>query len=115
MSVLGFNAALAKQPSEQMTIRANFATVGNALAVSGYALNSCELKVFDLTGADTGNNMMEGNATIDGNNSWVLATFKAGNDGQNYYARFKTTWTKGGQPNQILERDLMIEVKQQGF
>jgi hypothetical protein len=115
MSVLGFNASLKKQPSEQLTIMANFYDVSQGLPVSGYALNDAEIKVFDSTGADTGSNIISGSPTLDGNNYAIFPTFKAGNDGQNYYARFKTTWTKDGQPDQVIERDLLIEVKQVGF
>lgn len=115
MSILGFNAALQKQPSEVLTIKANFFDVSQGLPVSGYALNAAEIKVFDSTGADTGNNMIQGTPTLDGNNYAIFPTFKAGNDGQNYYARFKTTWSKDGQPDQVIERDLLIEVKQIGF
>ena len=37
MNILGFNAALQKQPSEQLTIKANFLDVSQGLPVSGYA------------------------------------------------------------------------------
>lgn len=115
MSALGFNAALEKQPSEQLTIRANFYAVAGNLAISGYGLNACELLVYDESGGNATGNMVLGSLTIDANNYCVLATLKAGNDGQNYFARYRTTWTKTAQPDQIIEKDLKIEVKQKGF
>jgi len=115
MSVLGFNAALEKQPSEQITIKTNFTDVASNLTVSGYALNSCDVAVFDQTGANESGNMIQGSPTVDANNSDVFTCFKAGVDGKNYYARFKATWTKSLQPDQIIERDLQIEVRQKGF
>jgi hypothetical protein len=114
MSVLGFNAAFEKQPSEQLTIRANFTDVAASLAVTGYGLNAVELKIFDEVGTDQSNNMVQGSPTVDGNNYAILATFKAGADGNNYFARFKTTWTKSAQPDQTLERDLLIQVREKG-
>ncbi len=114
MSVLGFNAAFEKQPSEQITVKANFADVASSLVVSGYSMNNCELKIFDSAGTDSSNNMIQGNATVDANNSWVFACIKAGNDGQNYYARYKTGWTKASEPDQLIERDLLIEVREKG-
>ena len=115
MGVLGFNAAFEKQPAEQLTVRSNFYAVAGNLAIAGYALNACDLVVFDESGGNATGNMVQGSLTIDANNYCVLATFKAGNDGQNYFARYRTTWTKTAQPDQIIERDLRIEVKQKGF
>lgn len=115
MSVLGFNAALEKQPSEQITVKGNFADVAGNLASSGYAMNACEVAVFDHVGANESNNMISGNATLDANNSLVFVCFKGGTDGKNYYARFKATWSKNSQPDQVIERDLLIQVKQKGF
>jgi hypothetical protein len=115
MSVLGFNAALEKQPSEQITVRANFTDVAGNLAESGYGLNQCDITIWDNAGANQTGNMIQGTPTIDSNNFWVYACIKGGSDGKNYYARFKTTWTKSLQPNQVIERDLLIEVKEQGF
>lgn len=115
MSVLGFNSALEKQPSEQVTVKANFTDISTNLVVSGYNMNNCEVSVFDHTGANQSNNMVQGTPTLDANNYAVFACFKGGSDGQNYYARFNTTWVKGGQPDQKIERDLLIEVKEKGF
>lgn len=114
-AALGFNAAFAKQPSEQITIKANFNDVAQSLVVNGYGLNKVELKIFDSAGADTGNNMILGNPRLDGNNHSVFTVIKAGSDGQNYYARFKTTWTNEGQPDQIIERDLLIRIREKGY
>jgi hypothetical protein len=115
MSILGFNAAFEKQPSEQLTIRANFTDLAASLAVTGYSLNAVELKIFDESGADQSNNMVQGSPTVDGNNYAILATVKAGIDGNNYFARFMTTWIKSTQPDQTLERDLLIQIRQKGF
>lgn len=115
MSILGFNAALEKQPSEQITTKANFTEVATGLVVSGYALNTCDLVVFDQAGGNQTGNMVEGSATVDANNYCVFVCFKAGNDGQNYYARYKTTWSKNTQPDQKIERDLLITVREKGF
>jgi hypothetical protein len=115
MSVLGFNAALEKQPSEQLTVKANFSDVATGLVVSGYALNECNVTVFDQSGANQNNNMIQGSPTLDGNNNCVFVCFKAGNDGENYFAQFKLTWTKSTQPDQKIERDLLIQVRQKGF
>ncbi len=115
MSVLGFNAAMEKQPSEQLTVKANFADVAANLAEGGYSLASCNVAVFDNTGADESNNMIEGTPTVNSNNSWVFACFKGGSDGKNYVARFRTVFSKNGQPNQTPERDLLIKVREEGF
>lgn len=115
MSVLGFNAALEKQPSEQITVKGNFADVASNLAVSGYSMNGCDVTVYDQVGANQNNNMVQGTPTVDGNNNLVFACFKGGTDGKNYYARFKATWSKNQQPDQIIERDLEIRVRQKGF
>lgn len=114
MSVLGFNAALEKQPSEQITVKASFNNVAAGLAVSGYALNNCEVVAFDHTGNNETATLINGSPTVDSNNNCVFVCFKAGNDGQDYFARFKATWTKTLQPDQIIERDLKIEVRQKG-
>lgn len=115
MSVLGFNAALEKQPSEQLTVKANFTDVASGLVVSGYALNACNVAVYDQAGANQTGNMLQGSPTLDANNYCVFACFKAGNDGENYYAQFKTTWIKTAQPDQKIERDLSIQVREKGF
>ena len=115
MSVLGFNSALEKQPSEVLTIKAGFSDVVENLAQSGYSMNAVELVVFDGVGSNASNNMVSGTPTVDANNHCVFATIINGNDGQDYYARFKTTWIKASQPNQVIERDLKIEVRQKGF
>ena len=115
MSVLGFNAAFTKQPSEQITIRANFTDVASTLVITGYSLNNCEVKIYDNTGGDTGNNMIQGSPTVDSNNSAVLVCIKAGNDGANYYGRFRTTWSANNEINQTIERDLLIKIRSQGY
>lgn len=115
MTVLGFNAAFEKQPAEILSGRMDFSDVAENLAQDGYALNACDLVVYDNSGNNTGNNMISAGPTLDANNSYVYVTFKAGNDGNDYYARFRTTWAKNGQPDQLIERDLKIEVRQKGF
>ena len=114
MSVLGFNTAFEKQPSEQITVKASFNDVADSLVVAGYGLNNCTVTVYDFAGADKSNNMISGNATVDSNNSAVLVTIKAGSDGQNYYAKFLSTWSMNGEPEQIIERDLQIQVREKG-
>jgi hypothetical protein len=115
MSVLGFNAALTKQPGEQVTIKADFNNVAASLVVSGYALNNAAVTIYDSTGVSTGNNMIQGTITADANNKAVLLTIKSGSDGKDYYGKFATTWTKNAEPDQIIERDLLIKVRQEGF
>jgi hypothetical protein len=115
MNVLGFNAALEKQPDEQLTIKANFVDVSQGLVISGYVFNACDVIVFDQSGTNQTGNMVQGSPTLDGNNYWVFPCFKGGNDGENYYARFRTTWIKAGQPDQKIERDLLIKVRQKGW
>jgi hypothetical protein len=115
MSVLGFNAALEKQPWEQITVKANFNDVASSLVVSGYALNNCTVAVKDRAGANQDNNMIEGSPTLDANNQCIFVCFKGGNDGQNYYAQFQTYWAKNSQPDQKIERDLLIQVQEKGF
>lgn len=115
MAVLGFNAAFTKQPNEQITLKANFADVASSLVVSGYALNACNFAIFDNTGADTGNNMIAGGPTVDSNNSAVLVSIKSGNDGKDYYARFRTTWSKNNDTDNIIERDALIQIRQRGY
>jgi len=115
MSVLGFNAAFAKQPGEQITIKASFNEVASSLVVAGYSLNNCDLTIYDSAGASVNNNMISGNATVDGNNSDIFVKIVAGSDGQNYYAKFKTGWTCNAEPDQIIERDLLIQVREKGY
>jgi len=115
MAIASFDRAFEKQPSEQLTIRAEFATILSNLVISGYVLSAVEVKVFDTTGTDVTTSMVEGTPTIDAVNNYVFVTLKNGTDGKDYFARFKTTWTKGGQPDQIDEKDLLIQVKQMGF
>ncbi len=115
MSVLGFNAALDKQPNEQMTVKANFAAVASGLAQSGYALNAADVTVYDGAGANCNNDMVQGSPSVDGNNYCVFACIKGGTDGKKYYAKIKTTWTKTLQPDQVIERDLLIRVNESGF
>ena len=115
MSVLNFDRAFEKQSSEQKTIRAEFADVASKLVVSGYALNAAEVKAFDSSAAEVTATLVEGTPTVDGANKYVFVTIKNGTDGKDYTLRFKTTWTKADQPNQTLEHDLLIQVRQRGF
>jgi len=115
MTIAGFDKSFEKQPSEQLTIRAEFADVASKLIVSGYAFSAAEVKVFDSTGTDVTTSMVEGTPSLDAVNYYVFVTIKNGTNGTDYYARFKTTWTKGGQPDQIIEKDLLIQVRQMGF
>jgi hypothetical protein len=112
--ILGFDRAFEKQPSEQKTIRAEFADVASNLVVSGYAMSAAEVKLFDDVGTEVTLTMVEGAHSIDAVNHYVYVTIKAGTHGKNYIARFKTTWTKADQPNQVDEKDLLIQVKQKG-
>jgi hypothetical protein len=114
MSVAGFDRSFGKQPSEQLTIRAEFADVYANLVVSGYTFSAVEVKVFDTIGTDVTTSMVEGTPTIDAVNYYVFVTFKAGENGKDYYARFKTTWTKATQPDQKPEKDLLVHVRQVG-
>ncbi len=115
MGVLGFNNYFEKQPSEIVSIRAEFADLASALAQNGYNMSNCDLAIFDAVGNNTGNTLISAGPTVDANNSYVYATIRAGTDGNDYYARFKTTWSKSGQPDQLIERDLKISVRQKGF
>jgi hypothetical protein len=115
MTILGFNNALRKQPSEILSIRTEWADVAASLILSGYVINAVDLTVLDGAGNNSTSAMVSGSATIDANNHYVSATIKNGSDGKDYFARFKTTWTKSTQPDQIVERDLMIEVREKGF
>lgn len=115
MPVASFNKSFEKQPSEQLTIRAEFADIYANLVVSGYTFSAVDIKVYDTAGTDVTTSMVEGTPSIDAVNYYIFVTFKAGEDGKNYYARFKTTWTKGGQPDQTDEKDLLIQVRQMGF
>jgi len=115
MTILGFNNALEKQPSEILSIRTEFANVASSLVQSGYSMNSVDLVVFDPAGNNATSAMVSGSPSIDANNYYVFVTIKNGDDGKDYFARFKTTWIKTSQPDQIIERDLKIEVRQKGF
>jgi len=115
MPVASFDKDFEKQPSEQKTIRAEFSDVAEKLIISGYELNAVEVKVYDSTGTDVTVSMVEGAPSIDAVNYYVFVTIKNGTNGTNYYARFKTTWIKAGQPNQTDEKDLLIQVRQMGF
>jgi hypothetical protein len=115
LAILDFDGSYEKQPSEQKTIRADFSQVCSALVVAGYTLSSAEVKVFDVTGTDVTATMIQGVPTVDAVNNWVFVTLKNGTDATNYTARFKTTWTKAGQPDQVDEKDLLIQVRQRGF
>jgi hypothetical protein len=115
MAIASFDKVFEKQPSEQKTIRAELADVAEKLIVSGYALNAVEVKVYDSTGTDVTTSMVEGTPSLDAVNYYVFVTIKNGTNSTDYYARFKTTWTKGGQPDQTDEKDLLIQVRQMGF
>ena len=115
MPIASFDKAFEKQPSEQLTIRAEFADIYANLVVNGYTLSAVEVKVFDTTGTDVSSSMVQGTPSIDAVNYYVFVIFKAGEDGKDYYARFRTTWTKAGQPDQIIEDDLLIQVRQVGY
>jgi hypothetical protein len=115
MSVLGFNSALEKQPSEVLSIRTEWADVADSLIQSGYTIDSVELSVFDISGSNKTSDMLSGSPTIDSNNHYIFPTFKNGTDGNDYFGRFKPTWKKTGQPDQVIERDLLIIVRQKGF
>jgi hypothetical protein len=115
LAILDFDGSYEKQPSEQKTIRADFSQVCSNLVVSGYVLTTAEVKVFDSTGTDLSATMIQGAPTVDAVNNWVFVTLKNGADLTNYTARFKTTWTKAGQPDQTDEKDLLIQVRQRGF
>ena len=115
MPILGFNNSLNKQPSEILSIRTEWADVAASLILSGYVINAVDLTVLDGSGNNSTASMVSGSASIDAGNHYVLATIKNGADGRDYFARFKTTWTKTAQTDQIIERDLKIEVRQKGF
>ncbi len=115
MQVLDFDAALEKQPSEQLTIRLELAKIYSSLVVSGYVLATADLKVFDSEGTDVTATMVSGAPTIDAVNYYIFTTMIAGTDGKDYYGRLKTTWTKASQPDQKPECDFLIQVRQKGF
>jgi hypothetical protein len=113
--ILDFDKAYEKQPSEQKTIRLELAEVASSLIVSGYALNAAEIKIFDSTGEDASDDMVEGEPTLDATNYYVYVFLKNGEDQADYFLRLKTTWTKDAQPDQKDERDLLIKVRAKGF
>jgi len=101
-----------KQPSEQETVKISFSRRMASLVVSGYAIYSVEVKVYDSEGTDVSSTMVEGTPSFSGTD--VYATIKAGTSGASYYARVKVTATKDGAVNQILEEDLLVRVVQDG-
>jgi hypothetical protein len=112
---LDFEKTYLKQPSEQKTIRIELSEVAENLVVSGYTLNAAEAKIFDSTGTDKTTDMVESTLTIDAVNKYVFVTLKNGVDGSDYTLRLKTTWGKVAQPDQIDEKDLLIQVRQKGY
>lgn len=113
--VLDFDISFQKQPSEQLTIRLDLGQILSSLVASGYALSAADLKVFDSSGTDVTASMVSGAPTIDAVNNYVFALIIDGTDAKDYFGRLKTTWTKAGQPDQVIETDLLIQVRQKGF
>jgi hypothetical protein len=114
VDTLSFDDPYEKQPSEQETIKLDLSAIAASLVVSGYALTSAVVNVFDQTGEDVTGDMVATNS-IDGPNSFVYVTVKAGEDGQDYFMRIRHTWQKGGNPDQTKESDLLVQVREIGF
>ena len=112
---LDFEKTYLKQPSEQKTIRIELSEVAENLIITGYTLTAAEAKIFDSAGTDKTTDMVESTITIDATNNYVYVTVKDGVDGSDYSLRLKTTWTKTAQPNQLDEKDLLIQVRQKGY
>lgn len=115
MPVLDFNIAIEKQPSEQLTYRFELANIFESLVISGYGLSAAEVKIFDSTGMDVTASMVLGVPSIDDVNKYIFVTIIAGTDGNDYFGRIKTTWTKASAPDQKPECDFLIRIRQKGF
>jgi len=101
-----------KQPSEQETLKIAWTRNISSLVVSGYVIYSIDVKIFDSSGTDKSDTMIYGTPSFSG--EYVYVTVKGGEDGKDYWVRFKVTLTKSGEPNQIQEEDLRVEVRQWG-
>lgn len=112
---LDFEKTFLKQPSEQKTLRIELSEIAENLVITGYTLTTAEAKIFDSTGTDKTTDMVESTITIDAINNYVYITVKDGVDGSDYTMRLKTTWKKTAQPDQIDEKDLLIQVRQKGY
>ena len=115
MDTLNFDSPYEKQPSEQETIRIDLTQIAGSLPISGYVLSAAVITVWDQTGTEVTSSMIQGTPVVDGPNSCVYPTVKAGSDGQNYFMRIRHTWQKTANPDQTKESDLLIQVRQKGF
>lgn len=115
MTILDFDKALKKQPCEILTLRIEMSEVASSLALSGFALASAAVKIFDDAGVDVSSLMLSGSVVVDDTNKYIYFTVIAGATGEDYTAAILSTWTKAGQTNQIVEKDLRIEVDEKGY
>ncbi len=100
-----------KQPSEQESVKVQFANRINSFVVAGYAITAIEVKIYDDAATDKSSTMLD-SSSYSGTD--VYLTPKGGTDGKDYWARMKLTCTKAGSPTQTIEEDLQIKVRQKG-
>lgn len=102
--------AYTKQPAEQETVKIDWSKRAASLVVSGYAISSVQVKIYDSTGTEKTADMLDGAASFVGTD--IYATIKAGEDGKNYDARIRVTLQKALNPDQVQEEDLTILVRE---
>lgn len=102
-----------KQPFEVETIKIDWHSRINTIGVSGYAISTVAIEIFDSKGQDKTTNMLEGSVLYSGTD--ILLTIKDGMDGEDYFARIRVTLTKAGYVTLYQEEDLVINVRQRGF
>jgi hypothetical protein len=101
-----------KQPWEQETLKIDWSSRIASIPISGFAITSVAVSVFDEDGTDMTDTMVQGDTTYDGENN-IYPTFSGGEDGKKYDARIRVILSKAGETDQKQEEDLRIKVKEQ--
>ena len=111
-----------KQPSEQETIKIDWSKRAASLVVSGYAISTVTVAIYDSAGVDVSDDelgppivvgLLKDIPSFLGTD--LFFTVKAGESGQDYDAKITVTLTKGGYVDQIQEEDLKIVVREKSL
>jgi hypothetical protein len=105
-----------KQPGEKRRASFNWAsseTVQQLLS-EGYAFYSYELKVFDSNGNDISSIVLDSTMPYRRTGDYIYAYLIGGTDGQDYYLRLRVTLTMTGYPDEVIEGDLLIQIREKG-
>jgi hypothetical protein len=105
---------LYKQPSEQIRVSIPFDESIQNLIDFGYIPVEINLKIFDSAGEDLTSEMSIGTSTVDLENLCVLCFVKGGEDGRDYFIKALVGWNLFGQPDQWIEADLLLKVRERG-